>query len=164
MVALIPAPDPLNINCFLEPRMKEIEMYGLLKRGENEQRHEYFQRVHTTKRNHALRVTRVSALGDTEDGIDVVNALRRNEWAGADKPPCLTRFLSSGGRKYVVYELDVVIFLAAITCDMSQRAKTMNRGGTTRAVGCAWCLFEVRSHTTCKRYVDHVMSMLGWRA
>jgi hypothetical protein len=139
--------------------MKEIEMYGPLKRGENEQRNEYIQRVHTTRRNHALRVTRVSALGETEDEIDVVYALGRNEWAGADRPPCLTRFLSSGGHKYVVYELDVIIFLAAITCDMTQRDKRMNRGGTTRDVGCAWCLFEVRSHTI--RYGDHVMSPSG---
>ncbi len=95
--------------------MKEIEMYGPLKRGENEQRNEYIQRIHTTKRNHALRVTRVSALGETEDEIDVVNGSRRNEWAGADRPPCLTRFLSSRGHKYVAYELDVIIFLAAIT-------------------------------------------------
>lgn len=138
--------------------MKEIEMYGPLKRGENEERNAYIERVHATKRNHALRVTRVMALGDTEDEVGVVNALRRNEWAGADRPPCLTRFLSSGGHKYVVYELDVIIFLAAITCDMPQRDKTMNRGGTARVVGCAWCLFEVRSHTTCTRYVDHVMS------
>ena len=158
MVALIPAPDPLNIPCFLEPLTKEIEMCGPLKRDENEQRNEYIQRVHTTKRNHALRVTMVSALGETEDEVDVVNASRRNEWAGADRPPCLTRFLSNGGHKYAVYELDVIIFLAAVTCDMPQRYKTMNRGGTARAVGCAWCLFEVRSHTTYTRYVDHVMS------
>ena len=158
MVALIPAPDPLNIHCFLEPLMKEIEMYGPLKRGDTEERNAYIQRVHVTKRNHALRVTRVMALGDTEDEVDVVNALRRNEWAGADRPPCSTRFLSSGGQKYVLYELDVIIFLAAITCDMPQRDKTMNRGGTTRAVGCAWCLFEVRSHRTCTRCVHHVVS------
>jgi hypothetical protein len=138
--------------------MKEIEMHGPLKRGENEQTNEYIDRVHTTKRNHALRVTRVLALGETENEVDVVNTLRRNEWTGVDRQPCLTRFLSSGGHKYVVCEFDVNIFLAAITCDMPQRDKTMNRGGTTRDVGCAWCLFEVRSHTTCTRYVDHVMS------
>jgi len=86
---------------------------------------------------------------------------RRNEWAGLDRLSCLTRFLSGGGIKYVVCELDVIIFLAAIACDMPQRHKTMNRGGTARAVGCEWCLFEVRSHTTCTRYVDHVMS-LSW--
>jgi hypothetical protein len=128
--------------------MKEIEMYEPLKRGENEQRNEYIERVHTKKRNNALRATRVLALGETENEVDVVNALRRNEWAGVDRPPCLTRFLSSGGDKYVDYELEVIIFLAAITCNMPQRDKTMNRGGTTRVVGCAWCLFEVRSHTT----------------
>ena len=116
------------------------------------------QKVHATKRNHALRVTRVMALGDTEDEVDVVNALRRTKWAGANRPPCLTRFLSSGGHKNVIYDLDVIIFLAAITCDMPQRDKIMNRGGTTRDVGCAWCLFEVRSHTTCTIYVDHGMS------
>ncbi len=98
-------------------------MYGRLKRGENEQRNEYFQRVHTTKRNHALRVTRVLPLGQTEDEVDVVNAWIRNEWAGADRPPCLSRFLSNGGHKYVVYELNVITFLAAITCDMPQREK-----------------------------------------
>ena len=133
-------------------------MYGPLKRGENEQRNEYMQRAHTTKRKHALRVTRVLRMGETEDENDVVNALRRNEWAGADRPPCLTRFISNGGHKYVVYELDVIIILAAITCDMPQRDKTMNRGGTARAVGCAWCLFEVIPHTTCTRYgYQHVM-------
>ena len=68
-------------------------------------------------------MTRVSALGETEDEIDVVNALRRNERAGADRPTCLTRLLSSGGHTHVVYELDVIIFLAAITCDMPQRDK-----------------------------------------
>ena len=68
--------------------MKEIEMYGPLKRGENEERNAYIQRVHATKRNHALRVTRVMALGDTEDEVGVVNALRRNEWAGTYRPPC----------------------------------------------------------------------------
>ena len=77
------------------------------------------------------------ALSDIEDEVDVINALGRNEWAGADRPPCLTRFLSSGGHTYVVYELDVIIFLAAITCDMSQRDKTMNRDDTARDVGCA---------------------------
>ena len=109
MVALIPASDPLNIHCFLETLMKEIEMYEPLKRGENEQRNEYIERVHTKKRNNALRATRVLALGETENEVDVVNALRRNEWAGVDRPPCLTRFLSSGGHRYVVYELGVTI-------------------------------------------------------
>ena len=138
--------------------MKEIEMYKPLKRGEDEQRNEYIQKVHTTKRNHSLRVTRVLPLGETEDEVDIVNVLRRNEWAGADRPPCSTRFLSSGGLKYVVYEFDGIIFLAAITGDMSQRDNTMIRGGTSRDVGCVWCLFEFRSHTTCTRYVDNVMS------
>ena len=133
-------------------------MYGPLKRGDNESRNEYTERVHTTKWKHALRVTRVLHLGESEDEVEVTNALRHNEWAGGDRPPCATRFLSIAGQKYFVYELDVIVFLAAITCDMPQRDKTMNRGGTTRAVGCAWCLFEVRSHTTCTRYVDHVMS------
>ncbi len=86
-------------------------------------------------------------MGDNEDKVQVVNGLRRNEWAEADRPPCLTRFLSLGGHKYIVYELDVIVFLAAIVCDMSQRDKTMNKGGTARVVGCAWCLFEVISHT-----------------
>jgi hypothetical protein len=157
VVALIPAPDPLNIHCFLEPLLKEIEMYGPLKRRENEQRNEYIQRVQTTKRNHALRVTRVLPLGDNEDEVDVVNGLRHNEWAGPDRPPCLTRFLSLGGHKYLVYEVDVIVFLAAITCDMPQRDKTMNRGGTARVVGCAWCLFEVISHTSSTLWVHHDM-------
>ena len=69
----------LNIHCFLEPLVKEIEMYEPLKRGENEKINAYIQRVHATKRNYALCVTRVMALGDTEDEVDVVNALRRNE-------------------------------------------------------------------------------------
>ena len=43
MVALIPAPDPLNIHCFFEPLMKEIEMYGSLKRDENEQEMNIFK-------------------------------------------------------------------------------------------------------------------------
>ena len=107
MVALIPAPDPLNIHCFLESLLKEMEMYGPLRRGENEKKNEYIQRVYTTKQNHALRVTRVLHLAETEDEVDVVNALRRNEWVGADRPPCITRLLSNGGQKYVVYELGV---------------------------------------------------------
>jgi hypothetical protein len=157
VAALIPALDPLNIHCFMGPLLKDIEMYGPLNRGENEQRNEYMQRIHTTKRNCALRVTRVLPLGETEDEVDVVNALRRSEWARADRTTCFTRFLSIGGHKYLVSELDVVIFLAEITCDWPQRDKTMNRGSTARDVGCACCLFEVRSHTTCTRYVDHAM-------
>ena len=51
-------------------------MYGPLKRGESEEINAYIQRVHATKRNHALRVTRVMAVGYTEDEVDVVNALR----------------------------------------------------------------------------------------
>ncbi len=31
VVALIPAPNPLNIHCFLEPLIKEIYTYGPLK-------------------------------------------------------------------------------------------------------------------------------------
>ena len=79
MVALIPAPDPLNIHSFLEPILKEIEMYGPLKRGDNESRNEYSERVHSTKRDHALRVTRVLPLGESEDEVEAVNALRHNE-------------------------------------------------------------------------------------
>ena len=137
-------------------------MHGPFKRGENGQRNECIQRVLTTKRNRALGVKRVLPLGETKDEVDVVNAMRRNEWAKTDRPPCLTRFPSSRGHKYVVCEFDVIIFLAAITCDMSQRDKTMNRGGTARVDGCAWCLFEVRSYTTCTKYVDHVMSLSYW--
>ncbi len=148
MVALIPAPDPLNIHSFLEPLLKEIDMYGPLKRVYNESRNEYTERIHTTKRKHTLRVARVRPLGESEDEVEVVNALRHNEWAGVDRPPCATRFISVGQQKYFVQELDVIIFLAAITCDMPQRDKTMNRGGTARVVGCAWCLFEVTSLTT----------------
>ncbi len=76
MVALTPAPDLLNIHCFLEPLMKEIEINGPLKRGETEERNAYIQSVHATKRNNALRVTRFIALGNIEDEVDVVNALR----------------------------------------------------------------------------------------
>ncbi len=148
MVALVSAPDPLNINSFLEPLLKEIEMYGPLKRGDNESRNQYTERVHSTKRNHVLRVTRVLPLGKSEDEVEAVNALRHNEWAGRDRPPCATHVISIGGQKDFVSEMDVIIFLAAITCDMPQRGKTMNRGGTANVVGCAWCLFEVTSHTT----------------
>ena len=148
MVALIPAPDPLNIHCFLEPLIKEIEMYGPLKRGDNESRNGYTERVHSTKRNHALRVTRVLPFDESEDEVEAVNALRHNEWAGRNRTSCATLFISIGGQKYFVYEMDVIIFLAAITCDMPQRDKTMNRGGIARVVVCAWCLFEVTSHTT----------------
>ncbi len=148
MVSLTSAPNPLNIHCFLDPLLKEVEMYGPLKRGDNEARIEYLERVHTTKRKHALRVTRVLPLGESEDEVEVVNALLHNEWAGGDRPPGATRFLSIGGHKYLVYELDVVIFLAAITCDIPQRDKTVNSCCTSRVAGCAWCLFEVTRKTT----------------
>ena len=52
--------------------MKEIQMYGPLKRGENEQRNEYIQRAHTRKRKHALRVTRVLRMGETEDKMTLL--------------------------------------------------------------------------------------------
>jgi hypothetical protein len=123
-------------------------MYGPLQRGVNEARNEYIARVRTTKRKHALRVTRVLPMDGIQDEVQVVNDLKHNEWAGADRPPCATRFLTVGGQKYFIYDLDVIIFLAAITCDMPQRDKTMNRGGTARVVGCAWCLFEVTFQTT----------------
>ena len=123
-------------------------MYRSMKRGDNESRNEYTERVYTTKRKHALRETRVLPLGEIEDEVEVVNALRHNKCVGGDRPPCATRFLSIGGQKCFVYKLDVIIFLAAITCDMSQRDNTMNRGGTARVAGCAWCLFEVTSQTT----------------
>ncbi len=148
MVALITPLDLLNIHCFLEPLLKEIETNGALIRGYNEARNEYTEKVHTTKQKHALRVTRVLPLGESEDEVKVVNALRHNEWAGEDRPPCATRFLSIGGQKYFVYELELILFLSAITCDMPQRDRAMNRGDTTRVVGCAWCLFEVTSQTT----------------
>ena len=114
-MALIPALDPLNIHFFLEPLLKEIVMYGLLKRGDNESRNEYTERVHSMKRKHALRVTRILPLGESEDEVEVVNALRHNERAGGDRPPCATRFVSIGGQECFAYELDVIIFLAAIT-------------------------------------------------
>jgi hypothetical protein len=136
MVALIPAPDPLNIHCFLEPHIKEIEIYGPLKRGDKEERNEYIRRVHTTKRNHVLWVTRVLPLDANEPEVDVVNALRRNEWAAASRPPFSKCVLSFIGVKIVVYELDAILFLAAISCDIPQRNKTMNRGGTARVIGC----------------------------
>ncbi len=59
-------------------------MYGPLKRVDDEARNEYTERVHTTKRKHALHVTRVLPLGESEDEVEVVNALRHNEWAGRD--------------------------------------------------------------------------------
>ena len=68
----------------------------------------------------------VLPFGESEDEVEAVNALRHNEWAGRDRPPCATRFIYIGGQKYLVYEMDVIIFLAAITCDMPQRDKTMN--------------------------------------
>jgi len=145
VVALIPAPDPMNIHCFLEPLLKEVQMYGPLKRNDMEQSTQYIERVRITKRNHALRVIRVLPLAENEDEVVALNAIRPNEWAGADRPPCSKRVLTIQGQKFIVYELDVIIFLAAITCDMPQRDKTMGRGGTARVVGCAWCLFEVRS-------------------
>ncbi len=68
--------------------MKQIEMYGPLKRGEPEQRNKYNARVRTTKRDHVLRVMKVLPLDENEDEVHVVNSLRRNEWAGAGRPPC----------------------------------------------------------------------------
>ncbi len=89
-------------------------------------------------------MTRVLPLGETEDEVDVVIAMRRNEWTGEDTPPCLTRFLSSGRHKYIIYELDVIIFLAAITCDMPQRDKTMNRGAHWPSSYCRVCMVLIR--------------------
>ena len=145
MVALIPAPDPLNMQCFLEPLLKEVQMYGPLKRNYMESSIHYIERVRTTQRNHTLRVTRVLPLAENENEAEALNALRPNEWAGAGRPSCSKRVVTLEGQKFLVFELDVIIFLAAITCDMPQRDKTMCRGGTTRSVGCAWCLFEVSS-------------------
>ncbi len=93
-------------------------------------------------------MTRVLPLGESEDEVEVLNAPRHNEWAVGNRLPFVTRFPVIGVQQYFVYELDVIIFLAAITCDMPHRDKTMNRGGTSRVVGCAWCLFEVTSQTT----------------
>ena len=77
---------------------------------------EYIERVRTTNRNHVLRVTRVLPLDENEDEVRVVNSLRRNKWAGAGRPPCSKRVLSiGGGEKHLVNELDVILFLAAIT-------------------------------------------------
>jgi hypothetical protein len=145
VVALILAPDHMNIHCFLEPLLKEVQMYGPLKRNDMEQSIQYIERVRITTRNHALRVTRVLPLAENEDEVVALNAIRPNEWAGAGRPPCSKCVLTIQGQKFISYELDVIVFLAAITCDMPQRDKTMGRGGTARAVGCAWCLFEVRS-------------------
>jgi hypothetical protein len=99
------------------------------------------------KRNRVLRVTRVLPLDVNEDEFNVVISLRRNEWAGAGRPPYSKHALSIGGG-FLVSELDVILFLAAITCDMPQRDKIMIRGGTTRVVGCACCLCEMISHMT----------------
>ncbi len=54
-------------------------MYGPLKRGDNEARNEYTERVHTAKRKHALRVTTVLPLGESEDEVEVVNALETQQ-------------------------------------------------------------------------------------
>ena len=88
-------------------------------------------------------MTRVLALGSTEDEVDVVNALRRNEWTRAYRPPCLTRFLSSGGHKYEVYELDGIVFLVAMACGMPQRDKPMNRARWHSSC-CRVCMMLIR--------------------
>ncbi len=88
VVVLIPAPNPLNTNCCLEPLLREIDMYGSLKRGDKEQRKEYIERVHTTKRYHVICVTRVLPLDANDDEVEIGNAVRRNEWTGADRLPC----------------------------------------------------------------------------
>ncbi len=103
------------------------------------------ERARIPKRNHALHMTRELLLAENEDGVVALNTMRPNEWAGAGRPPCSKCVLTIQRQKFIVYELDVIIFLAVINCDMPQRDKTMGRGGTARVVGCVWCLFEVRS-------------------
>lgn len=143
MVALIPSPDPMNMHCFLEPLVKELDMYGPLIRNRNESLPDYKTRVKNTKRAHTLRVSTVRPLNEDEDPTEAISNFACNEWCGIDRPPCSKSIVVVEDVKYLVAELDVILFLVAITCDMPQRDKTMNRGGTARTVGCAWCLLEV---------------------
>ncbi len=159
MVALIPVPDPTNMQCFLVPLFKEVHMYGPLKRNYMESSIHHIERVRTTQRNHTLRVTRVLPFAENENEVEALSALRPNEWDGAGRPSCAKRVVTLKGRKFLVFELDVSIFLAAITCDMPQRDKTMCIGGTARFVGYAWCLFEVSSlkkFETLASFLNHV--------
>ena len=142
-MALVPAPDPMNMHCFLEPLLKELEMYGPLQRHETESLPVYIARVKGTKRSHTLRVTRVRPLNEGEDPLEAMANTTPNEWCGIDRPPCHKHIIIVKDITYIVAELDVIIFLVAITCDMPQRDKTMCRGGTARTVGCAWCMMEV---------------------
>jgi hypothetical protein len=121
----------------------------ILKRLTNEGTDDYKTRVKNTKRTHTLRVTRVLYLSGDEDEEDSISYCSPNEWIGKDRPPCKKRILRVKDIKYKVEEFDVILFLAAITCDMPQRDKTMNRGGTARHVGCAWCLLEVTPLCKC---------------
>ncbi len=153
MVALISAFDPMNINCFLEPRLKEVQMYKPLKRDATEQIINNIERFCITQCNHALRVKRVLPLFKSENEVDALNDMRSNEWAGAGRSSCSKRVFTTRGQQFLVYALDVVIIsLAAITCDMPRRDKTMGSGGIARVVGCALHLFKVRSCKTCNTY------------
>lgn len=134
----------MNIHAFLEPLITEFEMFGPLERNPNEEKGAYVDRVKTTKRKHTLRVTRV--IPKPENGGDGNELLDNtlNEWAGAESHQCEEKTVKDKyGAEFVVFEADVILFLAAITCDMPQRDKTMNRGGTGRLIGCGWCLLEV---------------------
>ena len=67
MVAFIAEPGPLNMHCFLEPFVKEVRMYGPLKRDDEDHVNKYIERLHATKRKHTLRVTRVVTLDESND-------------------------------------------------------------------------------------------------
>lgn len=142
MAAQIPAPDPMNMQCFLEPLLKEVHMYGPLKRNYMESSIHNIERVRTTQRNHTLRVTRVLSLAEHENEVEALNALRPNEWAGGGRPSCSKRVVTLEWQKFLVFELDIIIFLAAITCDMPQRDKTMCRDWYNSI--CRMCMVPIR--------------------
>ena len=67
-----------------------------------------------------------------------------NKWAGAGRHQGEEMTVEDeNGAKFIVFEVDVILFLSVVTCDMPQRDKTMGRGGTARLIGCGWCLLEV---------------------
>jgi len=119
-------------------------MYGPVKRHETESLPVYVSRVKGTKRNSKLRVTSVRPLTKGEDHEEAMANITPNELRGIDKPPCHSKNSVVKYITYIFVELDVIIFLVAITCDMPQRDNTLCRGGTTRSVGCAWFMLEGR--------------------